>query len=359
MAAPKVFISSTCYDLMQIRDSLFEFVKEYYYEPVLSDKGDVFYHPDLHTHESCINEIENCQLFILIIGGRFGGKYKYDATKSITNAEYEAAKVKNIPVFTFIKRDVYEDHRLYQRNKKNLDVVEKIEFPSIENQEYALKIFEFINNVRHSSVNNGFFPFEFVNEIKNNLGKQWAGLMYDFLNQRLKYKDQKIVTQTLDNLTFINKKTEEIVENIYKQLMPQTAQETIDTTDKILNGARFYNLVLNLFDLKDFSMTLDEIANINPKKLTWYDYLAKTNQFELVLKSNVPWASEIDNNDTDKNIEYWIKPIDEDKYWGATNNIDHHPKINSVINLFEVLKTLTKSERKKGLEITTANSVYS
>ncbi len=356
MAIPKVFISSTCYDLMQIRDSLFEFVKEYYYEPVLSDKGDVFYHPDLHTHESCINEIENCQLFILIIGGRFGGKYKYDATKSITNAEYEAAKVKNIPVFTFIKREVYEDHRLYQRNKKNKEVVDKIEFPSIENQEYAKDIFEFINNVRQANVNNGFFPFEFVNEIKNNLGKQWAGLMYDFLNQRLKYKDQKIVSQTLDNLTFINKKTEEIVENIYKQLMPQTAQEEINTTDKILDGARFYNSIFNLFELKGFSNSTDKIAIINPSKLTWYEYLAETNEFELIDKNNVPWADEIDEQH--KDIKYWIKPINEPRYWGATNNRNHHPKIKSIINLFEEFKTLSKNERKKALEITTANKSY-
>ncbi len=356
MATPKVFISSTCYDLMQIRDSLFEFVKEYYYEPILSDKGDVFYHPDLHTHESCINEIENCQLFILIIGGRFGGKYKYDAIKSITNAEYEAAKVKNIPVFTFIKREVYEDHRLYQRNKKNKDVVEKIEFPSIENQEYAINIFEFINSVRQASVNNGFFPFEFVNEIKNNLGKQWAGLMYDFLNQRLKYKDQKIVSQTLDNLTFINKKTEEIVENIYKQLMPKTAQESINTTDKILNGARFYNSIFNMFELKGFSKSIDEIAIINPSKHTWYEYLAETNKFELVGKNKIPFEDDLEEED--KDIKYWIKPIDKPIYWGATNNSNHHPKIKNIINLFKEFKTLSKSERKKALEITTANKGY-
>ncbi|TEB41597.1 DUF4062 domain-containing protein, partial [Flavobacterium circumlabens] len=116
MANPRIFISSTCYDLSQIRDNLSEFITSCNYETVLSERGDIFYHPDLHTHECCVNEIENCNMFILVIGGRFGGNYISDPKKSITNAEYEAARVKNLPVFTFIKREVYEDHRLYQKN---------------------------------------------------------------------------------------------------------------------------------------------------------------------------------------------------------------------------------------------------
>lgn len=73
MANPRVFVSSTCYDLGEVRDSLYSFIKSYNFDPVLSERGDVFYHPELHTHDSCIKEIENCQIFVLIIGGRFGG----------------------------------------------------------------------------------------------------------------------------------------------------------------------------------------------------------------------------------------------------------------------------------------------
>ena len=74
----------------------------------------MFYHPDLHTHDSCINEIGNCHLFVLLIGGRFGGTYVTDPAKSIVNAEFTAARERNVPVFTFVRRDVLDDHRLYQ-----------------------------------------------------------------------------------------------------------------------------------------------------------------------------------------------------------------------------------------------------
>lgn len=67
----------------------------------MSDRGDVFYHPDIHTHDSCLNEVINCQLFFLVIGGSFGGSYIADPKKSIVNAEYAAAREHNIPVFLF------------------------------------------------------------------------------------------------------------------------------------------------------------------------------------------------------------------------------------------------------------------
>jgi len=355
MAIPKIFISSTCYDLMQIRDSLSEFIQEYYYEPVLSEKGDVFYHPDLHTHESCIGEIENCDMFILIIGGRFGGKYKSDEQKSITNAEYEAAKVRNIPVFTFVKREVYEDHRVYQRNKKNSAFVKKIEFPSIEKQENSVNIFEFINKVRLAKVNNGFFSFEFVNEIKDHLGKQWAGLMFDFLNSRLKYKDQKVVNQTLDNLTLINRKTEELVENIYRKLSPDTAQDNIDTTDKIISGSKFYNRVLNLFDLNSFSSKNKKINEIDPDGKEWYQYLACMNEFELIHYSETEWYGHEERKN--KEIESWIKHFSKEVYWGAKRTDEAPPLIKEIIGLYKIVSTLTKLERTKALEMTIANKV--
>ena len=140
MAIPRLFISSTCYDLSEVRDSLVDFTKSFGFEPVLSERGDVFYHPDIHTHDSCLKEIENCQLFILIIGGRFGGSYVADTKKSIVNAEYNMAIEKQIPVFTFVKSNVHSDHHVYLKNKTS-PLLKDIVFPSIENNAFAKKIF--------------------------------------------------------------------------------------------------------------------------------------------------------------------------------------------------------------------------
>jgi len=286
MANPRVFISSTCYDLGEVRDSLVDFLESYHYEPVLSDRGDIFYHPDLHTHDSCINEIENCQILILIIGGRFGGNYKSDMKKSITNAEYNSAVKLKRPVFTFVKREVFEDHRVYQRNKDKEKVMSEIDFPSIEKSENAKPIFEFINEVRLAEVNNGFFSFEYARDIKEFLGKQFSGMMYDFLSKRIKEQEQVKINQLLDNLTLVNKKTEEIIENIYRQVGKEDASQKIDEIDQELLASKFFKEIFRYYDISKFnSTTAIQTSKIDTKDKSWIQFLDSTEDFRLAKNS--------------------------------------------------------------------------
>jgi hypothetical protein len=167
MAIPKVFIASTCYDLKYIRSNLKYLIETLGYEPVLSEHGDIFFSPNEHTHNSCLNEIENCQLFILIIGGRFGGNFQ-NSEKSITNKEYEKAFERKIPIFTLIEQDVYSQHLVYIENKNN-ENINNFKFPSVD----SIKIFDFIDIVRKQSINNAIYPFsnfyDMEDYIKNNL----------------------------------------------------------------------------------------------------------------------------------------------------------------------------------------------
>lgn len=270
MANPRVFISSTCYDLAEVRDTLVEFVMSFGFEPVLSERGDVFYHPDIHTHDSCINEVSNCQLFILIIGGRFGGTYKADTSKSIVNAEYASARESKIPVFTFVKRSVHSDHFVYQKNKSNKDIV----FPSIDNNAHASKIFEFIDDVRLSSVNNGIFPFEFAREIADLLRKQWSGMFYEFLEERSNTNQLAIATNLLQNISVAGEKVEELVKSLYRHVDSTGADEKINSVEKRAAVRRFYEEAFSPFvreRLKgDF---VDSLIN-TAKKGRWYEYFA-------------------------------------------------------------------------------------
>lgn len=273
MATPKVFVSSTCYDLKEIRDNLYEFIDSLGYLPVFSDKNDVFYHPDLHTHEACLKEIESCQLFVLIIGGRFGGKYKYDTTKSIVNAEYSAAKELNLPIVTFVSRDVYSNHFMYEKNKDK-----DIEYTAISNQKYAKNIFEFINTIRRSNINNGLFEFEFARDIKSILKKQFAGMFYDFLWDRKNKIDFDKTTSLLRNLTTISQKTEEIIENIYRKVEPDKSEEVLS---KINNQAKARKFWLALTQRLGFSLRkrnkneLNEFVKIQPND-DWVKYFLRT-----------------------------------------------------------------------------------
>src|ERR1044071_3638717 len=99
MARPRVFISSSFYDLKHVRSTLETFIGSLGYDPVLSEKGAIAYTPDIALDESCYREAKTCDIFILIVGGRYGtevsesagGDLKdfYDRYQSITRKEFE------------------------------------------------------------------------------------------------------------------------------------------------------------------------------------------------------------------------------------------------------------------------------
>ncbi|QES88079.1 DUF4062 domain-containing protein [Rhizosphaericola mali] len=66
MAIPRLFVSSTCYDLQEIRFQLRNFIRDFGYDAVMSEFDDIFYSYEAHVQDSCIEEINKCHLFILV-----------------------------------------------------------------------------------------------------------------------------------------------------------------------------------------------------------------------------------------------------------------------------------------------------
>jgi hypothetical protein len=272
MAAPRVFVSSTCYDLAEIRDSLVDFILSFGFEPMLSERGDVFYHPDFHTHESCLSEVGNCQLFLLIIGGRFGGAYKSDPDKSIVNAEYITAREEGIPVFTFVKRNVYGDHHVYVSNR-NEEILSQISFPSIEKQENALKIFKFIDQVRSATVNNGYFAFDFARDITELLRKQWAGMFFDFLQKRETSNQLSVATSLIKNVSLASEKVEDLLKSLYRHIDEKGAAQTIETVEHRATAKKFFSRVLLSWFVEQFDGDPVSALAKTPRNGKWYEYI--------------------------------------------------------------------------------------
>jgi hypothetical protein len=271
MACPRVFISSTCYDLAEERDGLAEFCSTFGFDTTLSERGDVFYHPDLHTHTSCVRETSNCHLFILVIGGRFGGKYKVDTSKSITNAEYAAAVQSGSPVFAFVKQDVLNDHNVWQRNR-NFAFAKDIHFPSIEKQEHAEDIFKFIDTVRLAPTNNGMFGFRLAKDIHEILRKQWAGLMFEYLQNRTLARQLSLTNDALGNLSVVSAKIEELVKNIYRNVDVNGAATAIENIEQESAADEFlHNLSALMDDQKFISKNLFETAEEMPEN--WWEFV--------------------------------------------------------------------------------------
>jgi hypothetical protein len=272
MAVPRVFISSTCYDLAEERDGLSEFCSSYGFDTTLSERGDVFYHPDLHTHLSCVRETGNCQLFILVIGGRFGGKYKIEPAKSITNAEYSAAMENGSPTFAFVKQDVLNDHNVWQRNKDK-SFARDIHYPSIDKQEHAEDIFKFIDAVRLAPVNNGIFGFRLAKDIHEILRRQWAGMMFDYLQNRTITKQISLTNDALGNLAVVSTKIEELVKSIYRNVDAAGAPMVIANIENESLAEEFLLNCANLLDDNKFVSVVRANAVEGTLPNDWWDFL--------------------------------------------------------------------------------------
>ena len=216
MANLKVFLSSTCYDLAVVRSQLRNFLINLGYDAILSDYSDVLFDPRIHTHTSCVQEVPNCDMVILIIGSRFGGEAIPEAFKSIeidklqdeskgtnflesekfsvTQLEVLRAIQSRVPIFTFVESGVFHDHLTYEKNKHS-GILNNLIFPRIDKQETATYIFEFINFLRHRVENNSLIEFSKLEDIESHLRKQWSGLFQKLLYEQ---RNKKIETQRID-----------------------------------------------------------------------------------------------------------------------------------------------------------------
>lgn len=164
----KVFVSSTCYDLKQIRKDLQEFISVQGHQPIMSEFDSFPIDPNDDTVANCIRNVESADLFVLVIGGRYG--YVLENGKSITNMEYIYARKKGIPVFVYIYRDVITGLGLYKDNPDG-------NFKSLVDNN---KVFDFVNEVR--IVNQQWcYDFDHAQDIASNLKIRFSHLFSDAL----------------------------------------------------------------------------------------------------------------------------------------------------------------------------------
>jgi len=99
-------VSSTFYDLRQVRADLTEFISAMGYIPLLSELDSFPIEPGSDAIENCRRRVENdADILVLVIGGRYGYVDSASAL-SVTNLEYLAARAKRIPIFAFVQRSV-------------------------------------------------------------------------------------------------------------------------------------------------------------------------------------------------------------------------------------------------------------
>jgi hypothetical protein len=164
---PQVMISSTFFDLKQVRADLARFlVEQLGYKPLVSEWSSFPIDPTMNTIENCRKRVEqDADILILIIGGRYG-YVELNSSASVTNIEYLAARAKGIPIYAFVERKVLDLLPVWKVNKS-------MNFSSVVED---ARVFRFIEEVR--DVHKVWMrEFDLANEIVEALRAQFAYLV--------------------------------------------------------------------------------------------------------------------------------------------------------------------------------------
>ena len=202
MAKPRIFISSTYFDLRAVRSDLERYIKERNFDPVLNERGHIAYASSEKLEEYCYKEIAHCNILISIIGGRYGSSSNHDGY-SISQKELKTALDQGKQIYIFIEKSVLNDYRTYEKNK---NIADQISFSSVDN----VKVLKFLDEVFSLPINNQYTAFESSQDIVNYLQEQWASLFHSLLQDAAKQKeaavleDLKATAKTLNQLvTFL------------------------------------------------------------------------------------------------------------------------------------------------------------
>jgi len=187
MAKPRVFISSTFYDLRQIREDLERFIREIGYEPVRNETGAIPYGKEASPERSAYREVGVSDIIISIIGSRFGSESANGGPYSISMEELKRALEEDIQVFIFIDKGVWAEYSTYRLNKDN----DEIKYGAVDDK----RIYEFIDEINKLPQNNAIATFETSVDITSNLQAQWAGLFQRFLSEQKRQSEFRIVQE--------------------------------------------------------------------------------------------------------------------------------------------------------------------
>ena len=187
MAKPRVFVSSTFYDLRQVREDLDRFISGLGYETVRFEEGDIAYGKESPPEGYVHREIELCDMLICVIGGRYGTESQEQPGSSITQLELKTALENQVQVFIFIEQSVRSEYGTYLLNKEKSN----INYRFVDN---AL-VYEFIESVENLPRNNPITPFQTASDIIEFLRNQWAGLFQRFLQDQKRIEEVRALEE--------------------------------------------------------------------------------------------------------------------------------------------------------------------
>ena len=227
MAKPRVFISSTFYDLKSVRDDLDRFTRSLGFEPVRHERGQISYGQHERPEEYAYREVDLCDILVCIIGARFGSQASH-GNYSITQKELKKAAERGKQVYIFVEEAVLHEYRSYKANKD----VAGFKFTVVDN----VRVHEFLEEVYSLPSGNPIFSFGVSSDIAAILQEQWAGLFQRLLIEEAAKPQSALVDELQRSLHTVGQLVKFLVEE--KGKGAQAVQEILFANHPVFDALR-------------------------------------------------------------------------------------------------------------------------
>ena len=172
-----IFISSTHYDLIDMRAELSSHLSLLGYDPIVSsESGFPDNTPKLSPWESCLPVLSTCFMMVLIIDSKYGARLKWEHFNEIcrndkispTHAEYRFAHFKKIRMIVFIRKEIMAFYQSYKRLKREGKTEEGIKtlLEQTLPERVQFDTLQFIYEVKRTAPIPWIKEFEDVTEVK-------------------------------------------------------------------------------------------------------------------------------------------------------------------------------------------------
>lgn len=195
MARPRVFVSSTYYDLKIIREDLDRFISTLGYEPVRHERGHVSYGREEKPEAYAYKEIEFCDIVVSIIGGKYGTTSS-DHIYSISQTELKRAIDLGKQVYIFVESGVLSEFKYYQLNKE----LDGVQYSAVNDK----RVYSFLEEIYALPKGNPIFPFETSQDLTVILREQLAGLFQRLLGEEANKSQTTLIQELQRNLQTVD-----------------------------------------------------------------------------------------------------------------------------------------------------------
>ncbi len=249
---PRIFISSTFYDLKYIREDLANFVRLYGYEPVLFEDGDIGYTPGKTLDSSCYESMRNSDMVILIIGCEYGSaasgekKDEFKEYMSVTRNEFRMAVESGIPIFVMIDKKVMVEYGVYEVNHEAIENGKIVMmFPTTK----SINVFRFIKEIK-GIVTFPIQEFERSSDIKGFISKQWADMFKNYLSSLKRNGEDKKIENSVNEMKELIQKMSIMLDSVGKNVLANPKEY-----DEVINQQEIMSFCHGLLEVFQFQPT--------------------------------------------------------------------------------------------------------